>query len=90
MVALELVRQHWMWAMLLGGVLLTWWVYLAHYGAPEPDAGEGAEDAVGHEFPEGVRETDLPVPPALLLFFVWMALFAIGYVLWIRYGVGAF
>ncbi|NLC55483.1 MAG: hypothetical protein GX774_01435 [Armatimonadetes bacterium] len=95
-IALEILQQHWLWAMLAGGVLLSWMVYLAHYGAPESARAEADRQPDGgtpvdmHEFAEGLRETDLPVPPVLKLFFLMMFLFAVGYVAWIRYAIGSY
>lgn len=90
-VALHLLQQHWLWAMLAGGVLLSWLVYLAHYGAPDsvrPDATPALDpDPETHEFADGLQEGDRPVPPVLRLFFLLMFLFAAGYVAWMRWAV---
>ena len=96
MVALELMRHYWLWGMLLGGVVLSGWVYLALYGAPDRPAADdtpldpGEGEAEGHEFFGGIREGNASVPAALKLFILGMALFAVSYVLWIRFQVGSY
>lgn len=90
-----MVQQHWVVAMLLMGAIFCWWLYLMLYSAPEaPRLGEeppgGQEQIEIHQFPEGITETHLPVPASLKLFFLIMAIYAVGYVLWIRFQVVAF
>ena len=41
MVALELLRQHWVWGALILGLFHCWMIYLAHYRAPESQKPEG-------------------------------------------------
>ncbi len=89
-----MLRNVWLVAMLLAGAGLCWWVYLAHYRAPEglaahlPDGGGESHEV--HEFAHGIQEQNLPVPSALWVFFLVMFLFATGYVLWMRFKVGSY
>ena len=96
MVALEWLREQWAWGVLILGVIHCWMVYLAHYRAAErrpeepaaPDASGSADEI--HEFPDGIQETNLPVPSVLRVFYLFMAVWAIAYVLWIRFKIGSF
>jgi drug/metabolite transporter (DMT)-like permease len=106
-VSLEILREIWLGCMIAAGGLLCWWIYLAHYRAPEsrktqappsPASGGGAGGggqpaeltAEAHEFPDGIQETNLPVPSALKWFYLGMAVLSIAYVLWIRFKVGSY
>jgi len=68
-------------------------LYLAHYrvpGRPEPEDPSSLNGSQGHEFPGGIRETDLPVPLMLKVFYLILGMWAVAYLFWMRFRVGSY
>lgn len=81
----DIIWLRWLFLMLLGGSVLAVALYLGFYLPSRPthprDEGEEFE-----EYAAGIRQANRPIPPLLIMLFVGMAIFIIGYVVYVWLG----